>query len=390
MYLKKRYQIKKKKETIYRIPIVIVLNNLSTKIEKEQSGLGYSSHRALLTGMSLSIHDRTYEFQQCISSFDKLNRKQGGIQQHPGEDKATKRSQFSHQASIIAKDIAHVTEMLGKLALLTKRKPMFDDRPVEIGQLTYMIKQDIFKVEENIKRLQAFTKGDSSMQVDNQISLYSKNVLNLLNSKMKNVSGEFKNVLEVRQKNELLNKSRVEQFLSASASHRASNSPSPFNQQSNSSSGNLSNLGENPYLSQTQEKGSFLQRIPDDDPDVSFPYSNSNNGGEFLSIPDQSQQMLLMEEQSDQYLQQRRSAVEAIESTINEVGNLFQQLASMVSEQGEVIQRIDMNVEDIDMNISGAQRELLKYYAHILNNRWLFLKIFGVLMIFFLIWVLVK
>ena len=90
--------------------------------------------------------------------------------------------------------------------------------------------------------------------------------------------------------------------------------------------------------------------------------------GEYLSLPSQTQQMLLMEEQqygNQQYLQQRNRAVESIESTINEVGNLFQQLATMVSEQGEQIQRIDANVEDINMNITGAQRVvevLCSYY----------------------------
>ena len=32
--------------------------------------------------------------------------------------------------------------------------------------------------------------------------------------------------------------------------------------------------------------------------------------------------------------------------------------------------------------MSGAQRELLKYYASVTSNRWLMLKIFGVLIIF--------
>ena len=33
-------------------------------------------------------------------------------------------------------------------------------------------------------------------------------------------------------------------------------------------------------------------------------------------------------------------------------------------------------------NVSGAQRELLKYYASVSSNRWLMVKIFGVLIIF--------
>lgn len=40
-------------------------------------------------------------------------------------------------------------------------------------------------------------------------------------------------------------------------------------------------------------------------------------------------------------------------------------------------------------NVSGAQRELLKYYASISGNRALMLKIFGILIIFFLVFTLV-
>lgn len=312
--------------------------------------------------MSAAIQNRTFEFQQCVASFDKINKRQNVPQQQGTAP--VKKSKFSLQASIIAKDIAHTTELLLKLALLARRKPLFDDRPVEIGELTYVIKQDIFKIEHSIQNLQKYAKGESSIQVDSQITQYLKNVLNLLNLKMKNVSGEFKNVLELRQKSELLDKVRKENFLLAT---NRQNMPAPLN----GGNGALSNLGENPYLL-ADEPG----------PDIA-------NGG-LLSIPDQTRQLLLMEEQSSEYLQQRNSAVETIEATINEVGNLFQQLATMVTEQGETIQRIDQNVEDIDMNISGAQRELLKYYAHILNNRWFFLKIFGVLLIFFFLWVLVS
>jgi syntaxin 5 len=54
----------------------------------------------------------------------------------------------------------------------------------------------------------------------------------------------------------------------------------------------------------------------------------------------------------------------------------------MVAEQRETVQRIDADTYDIATNVSGAQKELLKYYANISNNRWLMLKLFGVLIIF--------
>ncbi len=54
----------------------------------------------------------------------------------------------------------------------------------------------------------------------------------------------------------------------------------------------------------------------------------------------------------------------------------------MVAEQRETVQRIDADTQDIMSNVGGAQRELLKYYASISSNRWLMLKVFGVLIVF--------
>lgn len=84
----------------------------------------------------------------------------------------------------------------------------------------------------------------------------------------------------------------------------------------------------------------------------------------------------------DSYIQSRSTAIESIESTIAELGQIFTQLANMVAEQRETVQSIDADTMDIASNIGGAQRELLKYYASISSNRWLMLKVFGVLIVF--------
>jgi syntaxin 5 len=57
-----------------------------------------------------------------------------------------------------------------------------------------------------------------------------------------------------------------------------------------------------------------------------------------IGIPSQHQQMALVQQQ-DQYLGQRGQAIESIESTIHELGSIFSQLAQMVQEQSETVQR---------------------------------------------------
>lgn len=49
----------------------------------------------------------------------------------------------------------------------------------------------------------------------------------------------------------------------------------------------------------------------------------------------------------DNYITTRSTAIETIESTIAELGTIFSQLASMVAEQRETVQRIDADTVDI-------------------------------------------
>lgn len=56
-------------------------------------------------------------------------------------------------------------------------------------------------------------------------------------------------------------------------------------------------------------------------------------------ISQQQQQQQVMLERNDRRIETRTNAMESIESTIAELGGIFQQLASMVAEQRETIQR---------------------------------------------------
>lgn len=49
--------------------------------------------------------------------------------------------------------------------------------------------------------------------------------------------------------------------------------------------------------------------------------------------------------------------------------------------------RIDANVEETELNVEAAHGELLKYFQSVTSNRWLIIKIFCVLIIFFVVFV---
>tara|TARA_B100000768_G_scaffold156899_1_gene154676 strand:- start:248 stop:685 length:438 start_codon:yes stop_codon:yes gene_type:complete len=114
-----------------------------------------------------------------------------------------------------------------------------------------------------------------------------------------------------------------------------------------------------------------------------------HGGGGGFATGDQTQGQLLVQGQ-DQYLSARSEALQNVERTITELGGIFQQLATMVSEQGELAVRIDENVNESVANVDNAQTQLLKYMNSISSNRWLIMKIFGVLisfLVFFVVFV---
>ncbi|TKW25270.1 hypothetical protein SEVIR_3G107500v4 [Setaria viridis] len=77
-----------------------------------------------------------------------------------------------------------------------------------------------------------------------------------------------------------------------------------------------------------------------------------------------------------------------MESTTHELAQIFRQLGSMVSQQGELAIRIDENMDVTLVNVEAAQGQLLKHLNNISSNGWMMSKIFIVLIIFLLIFVL--
>jgi len=258
---------------------------------------------------------------------------------------------------------------------------------VEISELTYIIKQDIAHINKQIASLQAYVKqrnasGTTSAE-GKQIEEHTSNVVMLLQSKLANTSVTFKDVLEVRTQNMKESKTRTEQFM-YTATSAATQAPSN-SVLYNSSRGDPMGDGTSNRL---DFKGKGRATPHNDELDLNLTTTeegegaNGNTGGAFM-------QMQLMEQQ-DTYIQQRSTAIESIETTIAELGQIFTQLANMVAEQRETVQRIDENVLDIESNIDAAHGELSKYLASMMSNRWLMMKMFGVLIVFFLIFILVS
>nr|CAD7423917.1 unnamed protein product [Timema monikensis] len=238
---------------------------------------------------------------------------------------------------------------------VAKRKSLFNDRPTEIQELTYIIKEDLNSLNLQIAKLQDISRNQRQSQENGKHLLsHSSSVVLALQSKLATMSSEFKQVLEVRTENLKQQKSRREQFSQGPVS--SSLPPSAIS---------------------GHHQGSVLMSE-----DVSVDMEPNNQ-----LVPAVQKQVMIYDE-TDNYLQSRAETMQNIESTIVELGGIFQQLAVMVKEQEEMVERIDTNVQDAELNVEAAHGEILKYFQSVTSNRWLMIKIFAVLICFFLFFVI--
>jgi len=295
-------------------------------------------------------------------------------------------------ARSIGKDIANTYTKLEKLTLLAKRKTIFDDRPQEIQELTFIIKEDMNALNRQISQLQQIARSQVAEAAGKgkHQATHSGSVVVTLQSRLANMTSEFKNVLQVRTENLKESRTRQQQFsqdpmstsmpVSAMSGHSSPGYPSSPRMGSGNGVSNGGMAGHGGGMSLLE------QTAMEDDERVSKSGDSTAISMDGL-MAGQSQAYARQDQVTEKYLESRADTMQSIESTIVELGGIFQQLAHMIKEQEEVMVRIDSNVEDTAMNVEMGHTEILKYFRSVTSNRWLMAKIFGVLIFFFIFFV---
>ncbi|CAO3613439.1 unnamed protein product [Mucor hiemalis] len=253
-------------------------------------------------------------------------------------------------AAQLGRSIAATSEKLEQLTYMTKSKNGINDQPIEINNLTQSIKGDITKLNNQLKILQSVTKNKFS--ASKQATEHTNNVIMSLQTKLADTSLGFKDVLELEVDHNN-NQQQLQQQQQQQQQQYPHSSPQPRRR-----------VNATSYYEEETPQSLGIPMITQDQ---------------------QQQQQMLLIEQQDRRIDTRTNAMETIESTIAELGGIFQQLATMVAEQRETIQRIDQNTDDIEMNVMGAQSELLKYYTNISSNRSLIIKVFVTIILLFIL-----
>ncbi|XP_017464577.1 PREDICTED: syntaxin-5 isoform X2 [Rhagoletis zephyria] len=289
----------------------------------------------------MASRDRTGEFNNAIRSLQSRNITRAVNIRDPRKAKEVQSySEFMMVAKYIGKNIASAYAKLEKLTM-----------------------RDLNALNQQIARLQEISKDQRRTSSGKHLQLHSSNMVYALQSKLASMGTDFKQILEVRTENLKQQKARRDQF-------------------------GQSPIAASTVRSSTAKQGSLL--LSEENTAVSIDMAASDTtpllgavGGSGI----QTQQQIALYDDSDSYVQQRAETMQNIESTIVELGGIFQQLAHMVKEQEETVERIDTNIQDAELNIEAAHSEILKYFQSVSKNRWLMIKIFAVLIFFFIFFV---
>lgn len=285
-------------------------------------------------------------------------------------------SEFSKRASAIGLGIHSTSQKLQKLTQLAKRTSMFDDPAQEIHELSTIVKHDIQALNQGITDLQTFLGGVGNKQS----ASHSNNVVETLRNRLKDATKEFKNVLELRTDNLKVHAERKSLFDSGGSGSSVQRMAVP--------------PGLQPGASFLPRRGGIGNGMGGADINAGSGIGGAGVGvgasGQGIFQSQQQDQALLQQNTQDAYLTSRQDALQDVESTIVELGNIFQQLSHMVHEQGEMAVRIDENMDETFTQVEAGQAQLLKYLNTMSGNRWLMLKVFGLIMamlVFFLMFI---
>lgn len=334
-----------------------------------------------------SYRDRTQEFlsvaerlKKSVSSANNAPSSSGSSNSSSAVTKPEDRksavaiqSEFNKRASKIGYGIHQTSQKLAKLAKLAKRTSVFDDPTLEIQELTGVIKQDITALNSAVVDLQLLCNSQNeSGNISSDTTIHSTTVVDNLKNRLMGTTKDFKEVLTMRTENLKVHENR-RQLFSSNASKELTN---PF-------------VRQRPLATRLNAGASTASPPPWANGSASssqlFPSKQADGESQPLLQQQQGEQQQQMVPLQDSYMQSRAEALHNVESTIHELGNIFTQLATMVSQQGEIAIRIDENMDDTLANVEGAQSQLVRYLNSISSNRWLMLKIFFVLVVFLMI-----
>lgn len=290
--------------------------------------------------------DRTADFIQCVEGC--ATTQLSTVKKRVGEVPKT-RTAFHSDASDIAKGIHRTSGILNKLTKLVRQQGLFDDSSDEINNLIFRVKQDLDELNSKCKTAQQFV--DAGSRDKNQSASHNGNVVSQLKTDIIHATKDFKTVLDTRASKMKESQNRKEAL---------TGKPTVFMRQHTTNAAQSDQKSQPKFHSATNGQKDGLQPMP---VGTMTPYNGQSMQTEYNNFDDQSgqpnQKLLFAPLKVGQYYETRETAINEVEKTITEFGLLFRQLATMIGQQQEMVERIDDDVESAVEYTDKGMKQIL-------------------------------
>mmetsp|Transcript_14076 Transcript_14076/g.25777 ORF Transcript_14076/g.25777 Transcript_14076/m.25777 type:complete len:356 (+) Transcript_14076:209-1276(+) len=312
---------------------------------------------------------------------------------------------FHNSSSSLSLKIASTAEKLQLLSSVVKKNSIFMDDSKKVNGMVDEIKRDLESIHQTMSSLDS-TLSSARTSIPSSTRDHSIAILSTLKTTVTTTATEFKQVLLTRSSSLKASSDRKKKFgrTGGLAERGKLQSLKTINlTQSTVSPTKLGvthrgvgRVGEDglvrPGIKSTNTNGSVDEVV------YAVQYYNQTEGeGESSGHIMTPLEMQVMEEGEEQtqllipsggeYLEQRAEAVSQIESSITELGGVFQKLAVMIGEHKELVERVEDNVEQAHGNVEGGMGQLMQTLEGLRSGRMLGIKITAVMVLFIIFFI---
>jgi syntaxin 5 len=137
--------------------------------------------------------DLTLDFRQHIETLTGFDGKRRKFEEDTAR-KSRPMSNFMMTATHIAEKIASTADKLKTLSMMSKKKSLFDDKTVEINELTFVIKKEIRDLQRTLQELE---RTHGKQRGSHSLS-HQSNVVGCLDADLNKIVKAFSKILEER------------------------------------------------------------------------------------------------------------------------------------------------------------------------------------------------
>ena len=229
--------------------------------------------------------------------------------------------------------LKEVENNINQLSSISKKSSLFNNTHIKISSPVMDIKKSLMELESEISLIKS--KELSNNKINKFSKLLLQNSIDILNSKISDLTLKFQKLLELQaSKIKRIEERKI--ILTPSSKRNMNNS-----------------INE------------YATDLTDD--------NNYNENDILLEVKEQKQ---TMEQKESKYYQNRLKDVQAIEKTMGEISGMMNRLSQITYEHSFLIENIRQNTDIALDHVEKGEKEVKQILENVKNNRWLLIRIF--------------